>query len=1008
MADVIITTALTGIDDVDRQLQNTTKSAETMATRLKSLGQSLTDTGKTLTKTVTLPMAAAGAGLLKVADDFEQARNALRNATGATGQDLRQLEQVTKSVFRVVPGEIGKMSVVVAELNTRTGETGRSLERMARQVLEAARLTGEDAATLTTEFTQVLKLMGVNAQDSAPLLDRMFKISQDMGITLGALVGNVQEYGAVLKSAGLSAEESAVFIGRMNQAGIDFSRVSPGINQALRKFSEQGLDLRSALDESIRAIQGATSETEALSIATEIFGAEGSTRLTQAIRSGMLPSINDLMTGLEDASGVINDTAQESISFGEEMRLLGQQLITAIEPLGADLINLVRAAMPALQNLVTGITTVIDTFRSLPPNIQSAAGIVAGILGVGGPILIAVGALSSAIGTLVAATGPIGLLIAAAGIIVANWDTVLPVLQSVAVGFDTVGGAIGSTVANVVSTVSSMADAVGQTVGEIEFWLVDKMQAVADAVTGPIDTVIGLFDKAADVLVGNSIVPDMVEAITGWFGTMGDDMIAETETASAGVIGAMAKTDEDSRAAVRNMVSGIGTQAGRLGDVFVKPFDDAVSNVLTSFTGMKNRTADILGTVLDSIVGFVQNGSFSLGSLFNNVLGVLSGSGGQTGAVAGLFQSLFGGGSGGSSGGGSGGGGGAGVLGTIGGAINNMTGGFFSNIGEALSGGPVGGAGGGGFFSNIGGGNFAEFAKSAGSGMAGSALGTFLGEKIFGKEASGIGGALGFVASAFLPGIGPFLGAAIGGFLDSAFGNDPDYPGFRIDSLGGDQVKEIIKNNELFQKVVETPFGQVDLGTRNKPFQGANWRQQAAQMADLVDGFALAESIIAGQLGQGMVSSIATSVSGIGERVYDNSLDLSPWYTERFTKIFSRIPEDDRATIFAALDQGMGETGIAAAVASVVAQAVDQVQPFNPDSLPGFETGGTRVFTQPSLIRVAENGPEVGSFRPLASGGGARSAVNVVLNGPAIFDDITMERFVRDMERRMGGGIRFA
>ena len=60
----------------------------------------------------------------------------------------------------------------------------------------------------------------------------------------------------------------------------------------------------------------------------------------------------------------------------------------------------------------------------------------------------------------------------------------------------------------------------------------------------------------------------------------------------------------------------------------------------------------------------------------------------------------------------------------------------------------------------------------------------------------------------------------------------------------------------------------------------------------------------------------------------------------------------------------------------------------------GFATGGQAVFSRPSLISVAENGPEMISAKPLASGASGGGG-GVTFNGPVFFDELSLNRFYR-------------
>ena len=70
----------------------------------------------------------------------------------------------------------------------------------------------------------------------------------------------------------------------------------------------------------------------------------------------------------------------------------------------------------------------------------------------------------------------------------------------------------------------------------VQSWLTDKLGAVFDGIKAKVDAVTGFFGDMKDRLVGNSIVPDMVNGIRSEFGRMSTGMITSSGTAAAGVI----------------------------------------------------------------------------------------------------------------------------------------------------------------------------------------------------------------------------------------------------------------------------------------------------------------------------------------------------------------------------------------------------------------------------------------------------------------------------------------
>jgi hypothetical protein len=67
----------------------------------------------------------------------------------------------------------------------------------------------------------------------------------------------------------------------------------------------------------------------------------------------------------------------------------------------------------------------------------------------------------------------------------------------------------------------------------------------------------------------------------------------------------------------------------------------------------------------------------------------------------------------------------------------------------------------------------------------------------------------------------------------------------------------------------------------------------------------------------------------------------------------------------------------------------------------GFQHGGEGVFTQPTLFRAGEVGPERVRVEPLAGGAGSggSSGVTVIFQGTNIIDAFSRRRFIREQER---------
>lgn len=279
------------------------------------------------------------AGLFKIGADFDKAFDKIRIGTGASGEDFEKLKKVTKDVFKAIPTDLDKASDAITQFNTLTGATGPNLAAMAKAGLEAARLLGEDSAALIKNAGKAFNVFEIDAEDGAGALDTVFKASQASNVPMTQLLGTLQTYGPVLKNLGFGLAESTAFFASLEKAGIDVSRVMPGLNAFMRKLADEGVtDLSGALNEQIEQIKGAKTESEALNLATQAFGAEGAQRLSVAIRTGAL-DLADFTAELEKSDDAIATTAEETESLGEKFTRFKNTLLVAIQPLATGFFN---------------------------------------------------------------------------------------------------------------------------------------------------------------------------------------------------------------------------------------------------------------------------------------------------------------------------------------------------------------------------------------------------------------------------------------------------------------------------------------------------------------------------------------------------------------------------------------------------------------------------------------------------------------------------------------------
>jgi TP901 family phage tail tape measure protein len=396
------------IDILVRANDQASKTLGSLQGRLDTFGQSATRAGTGLLK-MTAPFIAVGAASIAAFAKVDKSMAELRTSTGFTGARLEELGESFKSISKEVPNDINEVAQAMGQLATTTGATGKPLEDLTKTILNAARISGGQAAPMAEKFSRSIKLWQIPAEKGGEAVDILTAASQKYGVNLSELLTLTNEYGSVLKVAGLGLAETADMQARLTATGINYSRVSPGFNMAFRKWADAGLDVKDMLGETINAMKNAETQQDALAIAQEQFGAEGATRLTDAVRLGAL-SLDGLGDALKDSAGLTNTTADAAMTFTEKMAMMKNQIMLAIAPLGEQLAGAFESILPHITRAIELIADFTERHPTLARNILIGAGAVA-VLALG---LIALGMAASgasvAIGILFA---PITLIVIA-------------------------------------------------------------------------------------------------------------------------------------------------------------------------------------------------------------------------------------------------------------------------------------------------------------------------------------------------------------------------------------------------------------------------------------------------------------------------------------------------------------------------------------------------------------------------------------------------------------------
>lgn len=380
------------------------EAIEKAGDKMKKVGEGMDKVGKGLTAGVTAPIAAAGAGLLKLANDFDNAADTIRIGTGATGKALQGLIDDFDAVIGKVPADMDKAAAAIADINTRLGLSGKPLQELAQQYLELAQITGEDVTTSIAESTRAFQAWKIPADRMSQSLNTIFKVSQSTGIKVNELTKRVTDFAPALQELGFTFEESTALIGQFEKTGVNTDAVLSALKRSLSSFAKEGKTASQGLAEMTDRIKRAKDETEAAKIAIEIFGSRAGPELAYQIRAGKL-DIEDFAKSIANSTETISAAAQDTYDYAEQWKMLTNQLAKDLKPVAEKIFNAINDATPIIKDAAEWVGNLAQRFSELSPQQQETILKMAALAAAAGPVLTVTSKLTTTIGGATEAIG---------------------------------------------------------------------------------------------------------------------------------------------------------------------------------------------------------------------------------------------------------------------------------------------------------------------------------------------------------------------------------------------------------------------------------------------------------------------------------------------------------------------------------------------------------------------------------------------------------------------------
>ena len=424
----VLANADDAIKDIDNLANTSQKASDKSIAAWNRVGGALTSLGTTVTKAVSVPLAGLGAAAIKVGMDFEQAMAKVSAISGATGDDLKSLEDKARQIGAATQFSAAEAAEGLSYMAMAGWKTEQMLAGLDG-IVNLAIASEAELAIVSDIVTDALTAFGMTADDTNEFVDVLAAASNNANTNVEMLGESFKYVAPVAGALGYTVQDTAVALGLMANAGIKGSQAGTALRTIMANLASPTDTVVGAMDrlnlsitdgegnmkslddimQDLRVGFKDLTEEEKAATAAHLAGKEG--------MSGLLAVVNATDEDFEKLTLAINNSEGACDKMAATMANTAKGSIKAIRSALEDIgITIYKNLQPSIESILGKVR---DFTSSLADNLRNNEELVQKLLKVAGAAIMvgpAIAAIGTLMSTIASITGIVNIALEALGV----------------------------------------------------------------------------------------------------------------------------------------------------------------------------------------------------------------------------------------------------------------------------------------------------------------------------------------------------------------------------------------------------------------------------------------------------------------------------------------------------------------------------------------------------------------------------------------------------------------